>query len=142
MKAALAAPALALMCAFVGASCGVARADMGEVTVNNWQQNDTPILVVPGSLCTLYGAHAPSPVAVGATVALDCDAVLEQSASPVTLFLVEPANDRTLVCSVRWDDDGIFVVEAGLACRYGETDAADVTVFTPRVRGGSRHPRL
>jgi len=122
---------LALACAFVAATFGIARADMGEVTVYNWQQNDTPLLVVPGPLCTLHGTHAPSSVAVRAIIALDCDAVLEHDASPVTLFLVEPENDRTSLCSVRWDGDGIFVVEAGLVCRYREADAADITVFTP-----------
>lgn len=107
-----------------------AAADMGEVTVNNWQQNDTAVVVVPGPFCTFEGASAPRSVAVGKTVAFDCDAVLGQNESPVTLFLVERAKDQTSLCSVRWDDDGIFVVEAGLTCRYGETGAADVTVFT------------
>lgn len=118
-----------MVCAFVGASSGAALADMGEVSVYNWTQNDTPVLVLPGNLCTFEGKHAPVSVLAGKTVSLDCDAVLDQNASPVTLFVVERVSDSTSLCSVRWDDDGIFAVDAGLVCRYGETSAADITVF-------------
>lgn len=112
-------------------STSLARADMGEVTVNNWMRNDGPVIVVPGPFCSI-GARKYLPVSVdaGATVTLDCDAVLLQDASPVTLFLVERAKNQTSLCSVRWDNNGIFTLEAGLVCRYGESSAADITVFT------------
>lgn len=121
---------VALATLLVAASMSSAEADMGEVSVYNWQQNDTPVVVVPGRFCTINGKHKPVTVAIGKGLSLDCDAVLEQDASPVTLFFLERANDQTSLCSVRWDNDGIFAVEAGLVCRYGETSAADITVFT------------
>lgn len=119
-----------IACAVVGANAGAALADMGEVRVYNWMRNETPVIVVPGPLCTIDGKHAPVSVPVGKTVSFDCDAVLEQDASPVTLFVIERGDDRTSLCSVRWDNDGIFAVEAGLVCRYGEISGADITVFT------------
>lgn len=110
---------------------GIAAADMGEVRVQNLQDNDTTVWVVPGPLCSYQKRHDAVPIHIGETVALDCDAVLKQDRRPVTMFLIESDDDRTLVCSVRWDDAGIFTVEAGLACRTGEIREADITVFEP-----------